>query len=207
MKEKIHYVIEAALAVAVIILFVLFFTGNKKSSNPNVAVSAAGNVSDVMSIAYVDIDSLMQQYTYSLDLNEKLAKEYENSNSKLTEQARRLQTEMEDFQRKLDTNSFLSRERAESEHQRILRRQEELEKLRVQYAQDFETLRITMTQDMRNIIIAQLQVYNSNKGLHIIYGKRDESILYANEIYNITAEVIEHLNRHYAATPSLKPKD
>ena len=207
MKEKIHYLVEAALAVAVIILFVLYFLGKNNTSKTQEAVSDNEVASEFMSIAYVDLESLMNTYTYSIDLNEQITKKFENSRAKLAEQERRWQSDAADFQRKIETNSFLSRERAEADQQRLLKKQEELQQLAAQYDQELVEYRYRITETLREVIITQLQEYNKNKGYHVIYGKMQDNILYANEAYNITAEVIDFLNRHYAATPSLKPTD
>ena len=205
MKEKIHYVIEAVLIIAVIVLFVFQFSGNKKSSNDgsNSTDSKASSES-VMPVAYIDIDSLMQSYTYSIDLNEQLAKKLENSNANYTEKVRKLQADAAEFQRKYETNSFLSQERAQAEHDLIMKKQEELRTLEANLAQEFEEERFRMSEELRLTIIAQLLEYNKSKGYQIIYGKRNDNILFAAESFNITAEVIEFLNKQYTASPATK---
>ena len=207
MREKLHYAIEAALAVAVIILFVIQFTGSKKSSDTDVGFTNEGSDTEIMSVAYIEIDSLTLNYQYSIDINEVLTRYYENSQAKLTEQYRKFQTEYEDFQRKVETGSFLSRERAEGEAQRLAKKQEDLQKLGAQYGQDFEEKQINMREKLRQTINIQLKEYNKSKGYHFIYGKFGDNMLYSNEIYNITTEVLDYLNRQYAADPSLKPTD
>ena len=207
MKEKIHYAIEAVLAVAVIILFALQFSGDKKTSKPTMVISDEGGTSGFMLIAYIDLDSLMSTYTYSIDLNEQLVKKYENSNASLTERYRKLQTEVNDYQRKLETGSFLSRERAEAEQQRLTRKHEELEQLKVQYSQEIEEERFRSNGVLRTTIQELLQEYNKDRGYHIIYGRLNDNIMYADDAYNITAEVIEFFNRRYASSPVIKSDD
>ena len=206
MKEKIHYAIEAALAVAIIIVFVLHFKGNKDTSKTSMAISDTGNASGMMSIAYVDIDSLTSNYTYSIDLNEHMAKKFENSRAKFAEQMRKVQVEADDFQRKYETNSFLSQERAQTALNNLRKKQEDLQKLEAQYAQELDDERLRLTNALRNTIVTQVDEYNKSKGFHIVFSKRDDNILFANDAYNITAEVTEFLNRHYAASPVLKPE-
>ena len=207
MKEKIHYLIEALLAIAVIILFVFQFSDNRKSSNAGIAASesSGGTMSEFMPIAYVDIDSLMSNYTYSIDLNEQLTKKYENSQANMTERARKLQSEAADFQRKAETNAFLTQERAQSEYDRIMKKQEDLRAYEAQIAQEFNEETVRMSEELRNSIILQLREYNKDKKYQIVYGKRNDNILYADNAYNITAEVIEYLNKHYAVSPVIKP--
>ena len=206
MREKIHYAIEAALAVAVIILFVLQFTGSNNSSDTTVTFTNEGSDMEIMSVAYIDIDSL-SSYNYSIDLTEIITKDYENTRAKLAEQYRKFQTEYEDFQRKVETGSFLSRERAEGEAQRLAKKQEDLQKLEAQYAQELDEKQFRLREKLRQTINVQLIEYNKSKGYHFIFGKFGDNMLYSNEIYNITTEVLDYLNRQYAADPSLKPTD
>jgi outer membrane protein len=205
MKGKVHYVIEAVLAVAVVILFILQFSGAKKSVADNVSVtedvSAAGNP---MPVAFIDVDSLISNYTYSIDLNEQITKKYENSRASLTEKLRKLQSDATDFQRKAETGSFLSRERMEAEQQRIMKKDQELQELQAQMAQELTEEQARINGELRNTIVSQLREFNKGKGFHIVYGKMNDNILYADEAYNITGEVIDYLNKQHASSPAAK---
>jgi len=205
MKEKIHYVIEAALAVAVIFLFVLYFTGNKDLSSEKAPVLGDdANVMQTMPVAYIDIDSLTRSYTYAIEINEQIQKKIEDSRARMTIEARKLQSEVDDFQKKYETGSFLTQERMQSENQRLQKRNEDFQQLQVQLQQEIEALQFEMMEKLRNTIVTQVETYNKEKGYHLIYGKSGENILYADKTYDITADVIEYLNRQYAASPILK---
>jgi len=207
MKEKIHYLIEAALAIAVIVLFILQFSGNSKQVGYSATVAGEEDTtqSASMPVAYIDVDSLMMNYTFSLDLNEQIAKKYENSRADMTERLRKFEVEAADFRRKVETGSFLSQERAENEQQRLLKKQEDLQRLEAQYAQELNDERSRINEELRKTIVEQLADYNKDKGYHIIYG--NNNILFANDGYNITAEVIEYLNKRHANSPIAKPAE
>ena len=65
--KNINYVINGVLAVAVIILFIMQLS-DKKESTVAPAYSAEGEVStNVLPVAYVNVDSLLQNYNYSKD--------------------------------------------------------------------------------------------------------------------------------------------
>jgi len=208
MKEKIHYAIEAALAVAVISLFVLHFSGNKSgSSETNFVAKEGESVSEFMPVAYIDIDSLMENYNYRLEINELMTKNLESSQQRLQNQGKRLQTDIEEFQKKAQNGTFLNRERQMMEQERLEKRMQELQNLEAQLSQELEDKGMRLNIAMRQTIISHVQEYNKEKGFHLIYGKMGENIIYAKDVYNITAEVIDFLNRKYAASPELKPKD
>ena len=114
--KNINYVINGVLAVAVVILYIMQFSGKKESSVTRTFASA-GDTTALLPIAYVNVDSLLLNYNYSKDLNEIILKKQENSRANITQKARSLQGEMQDFQRKVENNAFLTRERAEQEQQ------------------------------------------------------------------------------------------
>ncbi|MDR1814776.1 MAG: OmpH family outer membrane protein [Tannerella sp.] len=206
MKDKIHYIIETALFIAVVVLFVIAFSGKGKSSAVDDKATEGLIEEQPLKMAYIDIDSLMTNYTYSIDLNEQIAKKYENSRANLTERMRRLQADADEFKRKYETGSFLSAERAQAEQQRILKKQDELQKYEQEISQDLAAEQNRLNQDLRNTIITQLKLYNRNKNYKIIYGKLNDNILYADDSFNITAEVIDFLNKQHQASPLAKPE-
>jgi len=208
MKEKLHYAIEAVLAVAVIILFVLQFSDNKKLSGSKVSAPENKNIlGEFMPIAYIEIDSLMSNYTYSIDLNEQMVKKMENSRANFTERMRRFDAEVAEFQRKFQTNAFLSQERAEAEQQRLIKKQEELQNLEAQLSQEIAEEQFRMNDDLRKTIITNLREFNKGKNYQIVMGKMNDNILYADDAYNITTDVVEFLNKQHAASPASKPSE
>jgi outer membrane protein len=159
---------------------------------------------NAMPIAFIDVDSLMSNYIYSIDLNEQITKKFENSRASLTEKLRKLQSDAADFQRKAETGSFLSRERMEAEQQRLMKRDQDLQQLQAQMSQELSEEQMRMNEELRKTIITQLTEFNKSKGYHIVYGKINDNILYADDTYNVTGEVIEFLNSRYASSPAAK---
>ncbi|MDR1223009.1 MAG: OmpH family outer membrane protein [Tannerella sp.] len=205
MKEKLHYVIEAVLAVAVIILFVLQFSGDRKSVADNALVKESVSASESpIPIAFIDLDSLMSNYTYFIDLTEQIAKKYENSHASITEKFRKLQSDIDDYKRKVETGSFLTQERMEAEQQRIMARDRELQELQAKMSQELAEEQARINEELRNTIVSHLREFNKGKGFHIVYGKINDNILYADDAYNITGEVIDYLNKQHASSPAAK---
>lgn len=206
MKEKIHYVIEAALGIAVIVLFALFFSNNRKTNVPGTNSLESGSLAAESSLpmAYIDVDSLMLKYQYSIDLNEQITRKYENSRANFTEKLRKLQSEAADFQRKVETGSFVSQESAQNQQQRLLKKDEELKQLEAQMSQELGEEQLRLNEDLRKKIISQLKEFNKNKGFYIIFGSLRDNILYADDVYNITNEAIAFLNKNHTTTPQIE---
>ena len=110
--------------------FVLTFTQcNNTPQQPAVATQVACEGASSLKIAYVDIDTLLTNYNLWKDLNEDMIRKEENVRVTLNEKAQDLQNDIEEFERKLNNNGFATRERAESEQSRILKKRQDLEEL------------------------------------------------------------------------------
>ncbi|OCW94991.1 hypothetical protein A9168_04825 [Macellibacteroides sp. HH-ZS] len=197
--KNINYIINGVLALAVVILFVMQFTGKKNESGVTKTFAVEENASGLLPIAYVNVDSLLQNYNYSKDLNEIVVKKEENSRASVNQKLRALQTEMQDFQRKVENNAFLTRERAEQEQARLMKKQQELQDFDNRLAQELVAEQRRLNEQLRDTLVSQLRVYNKDKGYQVILSNTmGDNILLAGDAYDITKEVIEYLNKNYA---------
>lgn len=194
--NKNQIICNSVFAVAIIALFVLyFFPYQKKLAEPEVKpVSAEERVP----VAYINLDSLLQNYTFAIEANEKLMSKQEDARLKLNTRARSLQSEMVDFQRKLDNNAFLSRERAENEQNRLLKKQQELQDLEAKLTQDIVAENQALNMQLADTLDSFLKEFNADGRYHIIFtNTQRDNILQAHPAYDISSEVIEALNSRY----------
>ncbi|WP_243347996.1 OmpH family outer membrane protein [Parabacteroides sp. FAFU027] len=199
--KNINYILNGILAVAVVILFVLQFKSNKKSGEVQSFVKVGDSVKYTkLPLAYVNVDSLLTHYQLAKDLNETLLRKQENSRASLNEKGRVLQGEMAEFQKKVENNAFLSRDRAESEQQRLLGKQQELQQLDQRLSSALVAEQQKMNERLRDSVNSFLKEYNKTKGYHMILSNTAfDNVLYAQDAYNITDEVIDMLNKRYQA--------
>ena len=199
--RNINYVINGVLAVAVVILYVMQFSG-KKESGVTRNFTPTKDATALLPIAYVNVDSLLLNYNYSKDLNEIILKKQENSRANITQKARSLESEMQDFQRKIENNAFLTRERAQQEQDRLVKKQQELQNLDNQLAQELMQEQQKLNEQLRDTIVSQLRAFNQDKGFQVVFSSTvGDNILLAGETYNITSELLDYLNKNYA-TPT-----
>lgn len=197
--KNINYVINGVLAVAVVILYIMQFSG-KKGSSVTRTFASAGDTTALLPIAYVNVDSLLLNYNYSKDLNEIILKKQENSRANITQKARSLQGEMQDFQRKVENNAFLTRERAEQEQQRLLNKQQELQNLDNQLAQELMQEQQKLNEQLRDTVVSQLKAFNLGRGYQVVFSNTvGDNILLAGDSYDITGELLEYLNKNYSS--------
>lgn len=193
--KNLSLILNAILAVAVVILFVLVL-GGKSSTSIKKVVAGNETVSvGKLPIAYINIDSLLLNYQFAKEANESLIKRQEDSRLTINTKAKQLQVEMAEFQRKLENNAFLSRERAEQEQLRLQKKQQELQELDGKLSQELMQVQQKMSEGLRDTINAFMKEFNKdNKYEMIISNTSSDNILYAAKGYDITAEVTKMLN-------------
>ena len=200
--KNINYVINGVLAVAVVILFVMQFSGKKESKATKAVV--AGEEMATLPVAYVNVDSLLSTYNYSIDLNEVILKKQENARANITQKARSLSSEVQSFQKKVQNNAFLTPERAQQEQQRLMKKEQDLGELEKRLAQELMTEQQKMNEQLRDTVVAQIKMFNADRGYQIIFSNTmGDNILWAADQYDITAELIKFFNQRYNA-PSAK---
>ena len=192
--NKVQIAINVVLVASVATLFVIVLGGKKQCDTPTATVEK----SEALPIAYLNTDSLLVNYVFAQEANEKLMKKQEDARLKLNTKARTLQNEMADFQRKLENNAFLSRERAEKEQQRLIKKQQELQELEAKLTEDImlenQKLNIQLADTLTNF----LKEFNADGRYHVILSNNaKDNVLMAAESYNITSEVINQLNARY----------
>ncbi len=198
--KNINYLINGILAVAIVILFVMQFSGKKEANVANVVPASAGEAtSGQLPVAYVNVDSLLENYNYAKDLNEIILKKAENSRASVNQKAAALQKDMEEFQRKISNNAFLTQERAEQEQQRLLTKRQELQDLDTRLSQELMAEQQKLNEQLRDSIVNQLKIFNQTRGFQVVFSNTaGDNILLANDVYDITAELLEYLNKNYA---------
>ena len=191
--NKFQTVLNVVLVAAIVALFVIVTTGEKTD-----VPAAVVETSEVMPIAYLNVDSLLMTYTFALEANEKLLKKQEDARLKLNTKARTLQNEMADFQRKLENNAFLSRERAEKEQQRLLKKQQELQELEAKLTEEIMIENQKLNIQLADTVTNFLKEYNADGHFHIILSNTaKDNVLMAAEQYDITKEIVDALNTRY----------
>lgn len=198
--NKIQLSINIVLVAAVAALFVIIFAKKPAAQAP---VAQAQQAEGNLPVAYINLDSILLGYTFALEAQDKLMTRQENARLELNQKARNLQNEMLDFQKKLENNAFLSRERAESEQQRILKKQQDLENREAQLTQEILQENQQLQAQLADTILNYLKQLNADGRYQMIFSNNaKDNILVATEGYDITPEVIDALNARY--TPKKK---
>ena len=189
-----NYLINGFAALA--FLFLFSQCAGKADNAAAPAASGNANATSGLKIAYVEVDTLLSQYNFCKDLNADMISKEENSRMVLNQKANELRKSQQEFQKKYESNAFISPERAQQEYAR-------LGKLQNKLATEMASENAKNSQILRDSINAFLKEYNKTKGYNLIISNTSfDNLLYADSTLNITKEIVDGLNARY--TPVAK---
>ncbi len=202
MKLRFSYLLKMTFfAFATVALFTQCKGEGSNTSNTNNSentTAVAGNFA--YKIAYVEMDSLLMNYDYWNDINEAMMKKQEDMSATVNQKIRDFENDYKDFQRKIENNAFLSRERAEQEQKRLYKKQQDIEALQAKLSQELASEAQKNDLEIRDAINSFIQEYNKTKGFNLIISNTGNSnLLYADKGLDITSEIVEGLNARYIA--------
>lgn len=191
--------LNVVLTVAVIILYVLHFSGSKTTENE--AVNADATTENVASptsnIVYVNVDSLLTNYDFYTDMREVLMNKQKSIESNISNKAATFERKMRDYQMKVQ-KQLVTRRQAEEMEQQLTQEQQGIVKLRDDLSRQFAQEEMLMNKQLYDSIASFLNDYNAiHKNQYVISTTVGGTLLYADEKYNITNAVIDGLNQRY----------
>ena len=202
--KRINLISNLILAIAIIVLYVLFLNKDCKSSSSDfVNLNDSGRVETKLPVAYINLDSLLLDYNYSKDLNEQLLRKRDNSQASYNQKARQFEQEAAEFQRKYENNAFLTQQRLQSEQQRLMQKQQELQQLDEKLSQELAAEMQKMNEQLRDTIYSYLKEFNKERNYHLIFSNTmNDNILISCDVYDVTKDVVQALNARYAGSKS-----
>ena len=150
-------------------------------------------------IAVINVDSLLQSYDLNLEESDRLMRKGEDMRLDLNQRANSLQNEMIDFQKKLENQAFLSRERAEAEQRRLVKKEQDLNILAQEKEQELMLEQQHLSVRLLDSVNSVVRTLNADGKYHLVIttSALNNNVLFAAPEYDITAEAIELLNERY----------
>lgn len=196
---KKNYLIEAVLAILLVILYVLHFSAPKApAAAADAATAAAPKASLIDSqIAYVEIDSIFPNYQMYIDLMTQLQAKQNEKEADLNTKGQKFQKDVADFQNKAQ-KGLETRAKLEEMGNALTEREQQLNQLSQQYSLEIQEEAAVINRKVLQSIMDYLEVWNAGHNFHYIIGNSFGGImLFADKGLDITAEVLEGLNKAY----------
>ncbi|AZS31341.1 MAG: OmpH family outer membrane protein [Butyricimonas faecalis] len=188
--------LNVLLLIAVIVLYILHFSGNGKSTSNQ---GGTATVNADAKIVYINMDTLLNNYTQSRELNEAFLKKLEANRTELNIKVKNFDREAAEFRNKVENNGFMTRERAEQAQMDLMIKQQNLQKLQQEMTENAQREQMEINRKLYDAITNFLTEYNKAKGFQLILSTTlGGNVLFAQEGFDITNEVVSQLNEQYA---------
>lgn len=201
--KKVSLILSIVSLVATAVLFVIVLTskGESKSATPSATVSTAA----AGSIVYVQIDTLFNQYDMSNDLKSELEGKASGIQKDLEKKGRAFENDVKSFQDQMQ-KGLLTRSQAETMQNDLQSRQNTLQNFQMEKQQEMAEEESVMVNKVMDAIRTYIAKYNQEHGYSIILttSAASQTVLAGDNALDITAEVLEGLNKEYIATRNAK---
>lgn len=194
--KKLSVILFSILFLAVAVLFVLHFTGGRKSGNNAGGGEAA---TSPQGIAFVNIDTIVFNFKMFEDRRSDLIEKQKKAEAELNTRGNQYERGIKDFQNKV-SKGLITRAAAAEMEQALIQQQQELVNLRDKLQADLVEEDQVMNRQILEYITTFLEENKSEYNYDYIFGKSFGSVvLYGNSGHDITRKVLDALNAKYKA--------
>jgi outer membrane protein len=193
-------VLNIVLFVAVAVIYVLHFSGNKTAKTSE----ATNDKTDPQGfkIAYIKTDSLILNYDMAQELHDNFTKQQEAFTKEYGTKRSSFESQVAAFQEKVQRGGFLTQERAIQERDRLAGVEQDVARLDQELSNKLAQLQAQNNQQLLDSVINYLKIYNKDRKYNYIFNAGE--ILVGDEAHNITKEILTDLNARYNAAKGKK---
>lgn len=192
--KKLSIALFVVLSLAIIGLYLLQFTGNKKSNT-----SEAATVAPVGGIAYINIDTVIFRFDMFTDRRNDLLSKQKSAEAELNSKGSQYEKGVRDYQDKVN-KGLITRATAAQMEQTLTQQQQELVSLRDKLQSNLMEEEQVMNRQILEYITTFLEANKSEYNYQFILGKSFGSVvLYSDSALDITQKVLDAINKKYQA--------
>lgn len=188
----------AVVAVALLAMTACDKSGQKVESNAGVKAPQS------MKIAFVESDSIDSLYQFSKDCRNILTKKQQNIEATLNQRGQAFQSAYQNFVQKAQSNQ-LTQEQGQAQQAALQRQQQQLQELSQRLQAELQEETARYAQAINDSVQHYLKAFNKDRKYGLIFLKVGNNLLYADQAYNITKDVIAGLNKAYKTKPTATP--
>ena len=187
------------IAIVTLTAFAFIACNNQPKQNDTVASkneTTTTPASDNQKVAYVEIDSIMSQYTYWKDVTKIIKAKEANIQRTLAGKQKAIQAAAANFQQNVQANKY-TQVQAQQIQASIQKRAQDADALQQRLGAEYQNEVAKYNKALSDSVHNYLKEYNKDKKFAIILAKSGDNILYADPAYNITDDVIKGMNQAY----------
>ena len=197
--KNLNYIINGLLGIAVVVLFIMQFTdANKEESEPQQVKNTIAGAEGI-NIAYFKVDSVLSNWGLYFSEQEKLTSKQQQLESDFDNKSQGFMKRVEDAQYKIQ-RGLVTRAEAEQLQQQLSAEEQNLMGLQNDYALQLQEEGAVTNRQMIDKLEQYLKQFNKDKGYDYIFSYAfGGNLLYGNNAYDITNDVIKGINEAYPA--------
>ena len=187
------------IAIVTLTAFAFIACNNQPKQNDTVASkneTTTTPASDNQKVAYVEIDSIMSQYTYWKDVTKIIKAKEANIQRTLAGKQKAIQAAAANFQQNVQANKY-TQAQAQQIQASIQKQAQDAEVLQQRLGAEYQNEVAKYNKALSDSVHNYLKEYNKDKKYSIILAKSGDNILYADPAYNITDDVVKGMNQAY----------
>ncbi|EHG16806.1 OmpH/Skp family outer membrane protein [Prevotella histicola] len=187
------------IAIVTLTAFAFIACNNQPKQNDTVASkneTTTTPASDNQKVAYVEIDSIMSQYTYWKDVTKIIKAKEANIQRTLAGKQKAIQAAAANFQQNVQANKY-TQVQAQQIQASIQKQAQDADALQQRLGAEYQNEVAKYNKALSDSVHNYLKEYNKDKKFAIILAKSGDNILYADPAYNITDDVIKGMNQAY----------
>lgn len=191
--KKISVILFVVLFLAIAGLYLLHFTGHKKTEQTGFVASGVPEGG----IAFVNIDTIIVNFDMFTDRRDDLIAKQRKAEAELNAKGAQYERGARDFQDKIN-KGLITRATAAEMEQSLMQQQQELVNLRDMLQSDLMEEEQVMNRQIIDYITSFLEENKSEYNYQYIFGRSFGSVvLYSDSSLDITQKVLNALNTKY----------
>lgn len=196
--KNVSLVLNLVLVVAVGVLFYLHFSSKTIVAQATTGSTEGGAKSKAV-IAYINSDSLLNNYVYSKEIQEQLKTMEGKYEAEFANRAKGLENEFATFQRNAQSMTI---NQARAQEEELMKKRNNLLQYQEALGQKLMQEQAKLNEQLYDNVANYLKEYGQKENLDVVLTyTKGSGVLYASDSLDITKTVIAGLNeRHQAAT-------
>ena len=189
--KNLSLILNVVLLVAVIVLYVLHFSGGASTNETSMEDSTSVDLGP-LTVAYVNSDSLLTNYDFFKESQENLEKKRDELETQYQTRARGLESEINSYQR---TRNSMTIGQIQAVEEDLQKKQQNLMVYRDQLSQALAIEENNAQNEIYDRVAAYVKEYAQEHSYQVVLNyQRGTGVLYANDGLEITNEILSGLN-------------
>ena len=195
---KVNFIGNIVLFIVLITMFILH--PSKSGETGSATFPGNGN----MKIAFLNTDSIFNNYLMVKDLQEELNGKKSKLENEVMAKQQAFQTKLTNYQSNVQNNR-ITYDQAQTAEKKLMQERDDIVALGERYSNDIAALEFQIHQQISDSIINYTSRYNKTYNADYILGyTKGGGILVANPKYDVTVDIMKGLNEEYEKSKKTK---